>query len=95
MYVHDFLNCILSYVCSERVCLHCAQVEKFARESDEWQSRATEWKSRHDAMEAEMRRERSRREAFERKIADMERVNDELRQERHVHVSFYKSDCVW
>ena len=44
-------------------------------------------------MEGEVRRERSRREAFERKIVDMKKVIDEL-QERHVHVSFYKSDFV-
>ena len=76
-----------------RVCLLSTQVEKFAQESEEWRSRATEWKSRHDTMEGEVRRERSRREAFERKIVDMKKVIDEL-QERHVHVSFYKSDCV-
>ena len=59
MYIYDFLNCILSYVCSERVCLHCAQV---------------------DAMEGEMRRERSQRDAFEKKIADLEKMNDQLQQ---------------
>ena len=33
------------------LCLFSIQAEKFAQESKEWQSRATEWKARHDTME--------------------------------------------
>lgn len=51
------------------------------------QARAVEWKARHDRIEVEVQRQR---EAFERRIADLEIVNDQLQQERYV--SF--TDCV-
>ena len=61
-----------------------AQVEKFAMESEGWQSRAAEWKARYDTTEAEVRKERSQREAFERRIADLEKLNDQLLQESYI-----------
>ena len=37
-------------------------------------------------MEAEARKEKVKREAFERKTADLEKMNDELRQESNVSI---------
>ena len=37
-------------------------------------------------MEVEARKERGMREAFERKTADLEKMNDELRQESNVSI---------
>lgn len=61
-----------------------AQIEHFAQEAEEWKSTAAEWKARHDAVVADVHKERSRSEAFERKIAELERLNDRLQQERTV-----------
>ena len=61
-----------------------AQVEHFAQEAEEWKSTAAEWNVRHDAVVADVQKERSRSEAFERKIADLERLNDRIQQERTV-----------
>ena len=71
-------RCLVEIACSS------VQVENFARESEEWKSRAAEWKAGYDTMEAEARKERSQREAFERKLADMEKLNDRLQQDRPV-----------
>lgn len=63
-----------------------SQVKKIEQESEELQARAMEWKARHDRIEVEVQRQR---EAFERRIDDLEIVN-QLQQERYV--SF--TDCV-
>ena len=63
-----------------------SQVKRFEQESEELQAGAVEWKARHDRIEVEVQRQR---EAFERRIADLEIVN-QLQQERYV--SF--TDCV-
>ena len=62
----------------------CAQLEHFAQEAEEWKSTAVEWKVRHDAVVADVQKERSRSETFKRKIAELERLNDRLQQERTV-----------
>lgn len=61
--------------------------------SKEWQSRATEWRA---TVQMEAQKERSRTEAFERKIADLEQGKDQLQQESYVgflssilHPSFF------
>ena len=53
------------------------QVEKFARKSDEW-------KTKCNIVEADARKEKGMKEAFERKTADLEKLNDQLQQERNV-----------
>ena len=57
------------------------QVEDFASEADEW-------KTKYNKVEAEARKEKVRREAFERKTADLEKMNDELRQESNVSIKY-------
>ena len=53
------------------------QIERFAREADEWKTKCIK-------VEAEARKERGMREAFERKTADLEKLNDQLQQEHNV-----------
>ena len=50
-------------------------------QSEEFKSTAAEWKAKHDTMEVDAQKERSRREAFERKVADLEKLNDQLQPE--------------
>ena len=50
-------------------------------EAEEWKSTAAEWKAKHDTVEVDAQKERSRREAFERKVADSEKLNDQLQPE--------------
>jgi len=62
------------------------QNEKFVQESEQWQLRVADCKA---AVQEEAKKGRSQKEAFQRKIADLERGNNQLQQE-----SFTKSDDV-
>ena len=53
------------------------QVEKFAWEADDW-------KTKCNKVEAEARKERGMKEAFIRRTADLEKLNDQLQQECNV-----------
>jgi len=61
------------------------QNEKFVQESEQWQSRVADCKA---AVQEEAEKGRSRKEAFRRKIADLEQGDHRL--EPDSFVSFHK-----